>query len=91
MKVWNPFAPSVDADSYSSFGTFCSAARYSRMKKPNCFQVTNRAISGIAQVLLTSQDGSGASGPRMLLTSPLELNRNSQTPTTATLAVTYGT
>jgi hypothetical protein len=46
---------------------------------------------GIAQKLLTSQDGSGASGPRIELTSPLELNSHCQTPITATLAVTYGT
>ncbi len=43
---------------------------------------------GIAQVELTSHDGSGASGPRIWLTSPSERNRNSQTATTATLAVT---
>jgi hypothetical protein len=43
---------------------------------------------GIAQKLLTSQDGSGASGPRMALTRPPELNSHSQTPITATLAVT---
>ena len=61
------------------------------MKNPSCFQVTKSAIDGIAQVELTSQDGSGASGPRIWLTSPSVLNRNSQTPTTATLAVTYGT
>ena len=34
------------------------------MKKPSCFQVTNNAMIGIAQVELTNQDGSGASGPR---------------------------
>ena len=44
-----------------------------------------------AQVGLISQDGSGASGPRTWLTRPAPLKRNSQTPTTATLAVTYGT
>ena len=56
------------------------------MKKPSCFQVTNSAISGIASVLFTSHDGSGASGPSSSLTKPLLLNRNSQTATTATLA-----
>ena len=61
------------------------------MKNPICFQVTNSAMIGIAQVELTSHDGSGASGPRIWLTSPSERNRNSQTATTATLAVTYGT
>lgn len=49
------------------------------------------ATVGIASLEFTSQDGSGASGPRIELTRPLELNRNSHTPTTATLAVTYGT
>ena len=53
--------------------------------------MTNSAIIGIAHVELTSQDGSGASGPRIWLTRPSELNRKSQTATTATLAVTYGT
>ena len=58
------------------------------MKKPICFQVTNSAITGIASWLLTSHDGDGASGPRIWLTMPPELNRNSHTPTSATLAVT---
>ena len=49
------------------------------MKKPSCFQVTKNAIDGIARRLLTSQDGSGASGPSSWLTSPSLLNRNSQT------------
>ena len=53
--------------------------------------MTNSAIVGMAQAELISHDGSGASGPSMLLTSPSPLNRNSQTPTTATHAVTYGT
>ena len=61
------------------------------MKKPNCFHVTNRAMEGMAQRALISQDGCGASGPSTLFTRPPELNRNSHTPTTATLAVTYGT
>ena len=61
------------------------------MKNPSCFQATKMAIDGIAQVELTSQEGSGAKGPpRIWLTSPLVLNRNNQTATTATLAVTYG-
>src|SRR3954454_19168896 len=84
-------APSTAAASYSWPGTFWSAARYSMMKNPSCFQVTYRATVGIAQVSLISQDGCGASGPSTLLTRPPELNRNSHTPTTATLAVTYGT
>jgi hypothetical protein len=50
--------------------------------------VTKIAIVGMAQVSLISHDGSGASGPSSWLTSPLPLNRKSQTPTTATLAVT---
>ena len=58
------------------------------MKNPICFQVTNRAITGIASLLLTSHDGEGASGPSTSLTRPPELNRNSHTPTSATLAVT---
>ena len=58
------------------------------MKKPSCFQVTNSAMIGIASVLLTSHDGDGASGPRIWLTIPPLLNRNSQTATRATLAVT---
>ena len=37
------------------------------MKKPSCFQVTKSAITGIASPLFTSHDGSGASGPRMLV------------------------
>ena len=45
----------------------------------------------MASALLTSQDGFGASGPSSVLTMPVLLNRNSQTPTRATLAVTYGT
>src|SRR5688572_8750717 len=61
------------------------------MKKPSCFQVTYSAVTGMAKVEFTSQDGSGASGPRMELTSPPPLNRNSHTETTATLAATYGT
>ena len=61
------------------------------MKKPSCFQVTKSAITGIASALLTSHDGFGASGPSSLLTIPSLLNRNSQTATRATLAVTYGT
>src|SRR5450755_4468466 len=84
-------APSTEAASYSSFGTFCNAARYSRMKKPSCFHVTYIAIDGIAQCWLISQDGVGASGPSALLTTPPPLNMNSHTPTMATLAVTYGT
>ena len=60
-------APSTEADSYNSLGTFCSAARYSRMKKPSCFQVTKTAIDGIAQCALISQDGFGASGPEHLV------------------------
>ena len=40
--------PSTEADSYSSSGMFCSAARYSRMKNPSCFQVTYSATVGIA-------------------------------------------
>ena len=56
------------------------------MKRPSCFHVTNRAMSGMASVLFTSQDGSGASGPSSSLTKPLLLKRNSQTATTATLA-----
>src|SRR3984957_18706000 len=84
-------APSTFAASYSSFGTLCSAARYSRMKMPSPFQVTYIAIDGIAQCWLISQDGLGASGPSMLLAIPPELNMNSHTPTVATLAVTYGT
>src|ERR1039458_4055003 len=83
-------APSTSAASYSSFGTFCKAARYSRMKNPICFHVTNIAIDGIAQVWLTSQDGCGASGPSTLSTIPPVPNMNSHTPTIATLAVTYG-
>ncbi|MCY1244254.1 hypothetical protein D9M72_573190 [compost metagenome] len=70
---------------------FCSAARYSRMKNPSCFQVTYSATVGMASQELVSQDGFGASGPSNALTSPFCWNRNSQTPTTATLAVTYGT
>ena len=58
------------------------------MKKPSCFQVTNSAMTGIARALLTSHDGDGASGPRSWLTIPSLLNRNSQTATSATLAVT---
>ena len=42
----------------------------------------------MAKVGLISQVGSGASGPSSVLTSPPPLNRNNQTPTTATLAVT---
>ena len=57
------------------------------MKKPSCFQVTKIAISGIASVLFTSQDGSGARLPSSWLTRPSSENRNSHTPTTATLAV----
>ncbi len=45
---------------------------------------------GIAIVEFTSQDGSGASGPSRVLTRPFWLNSQSHTPTTATLAVTYG-
>ena len=48
-------------------------------------------MTGIASVEFTSHDGSGASGPSTLLTSPPLENRNSQTATSATLAVTYGT
>jgi len=58
------------------------------MKNPSCFQATKIAMVGMASRSFTSHDGSGASGPRRRLTSPPELNRNSQTPTTATLAVT---
>ena len=90
-KLRHAPAPSTDADSYSSFGTFCSAARYSRMKNPSCFQVTNNAMIGIAQVELTSQTGPAPAARGLWLTSPSERNRNSQTATTATLAVTYGT
>ena len=61
------------------------------MKKPSCFHVTNSAITGIASELLTSHDGSGASGPSSWLTRPSWLNRYIQTATSATLAVTYGT
>ncbi len=60
------------------------------MKKPSCFQVTNSAITGIAQPELTSQDGSGASPPSSRPASPPEPNRNAHTATSATLAVTYG-
>ena len=60
------------------------------MKNPSCFQVTKTAIMGMAQYLLISHDGSGASGPRTVLTSPVSPNMNSQTVTIATLAVTYG-
>ena len=45
-------------------------------------------MTGIASLLLTSHDGSGASGPSISLTIPFWLNRNSQTATRATLAVT---
>ena len=58
------------------------------MNRPSCFQVTNSAITGIAAFALTSHDGDGASGPRISFTSPPELNRKSQTATSATLAVT---
>ena len=61
------------------------------MKNPNCFQVTYSATVGMASHELTSHDGPGASGPSRVLTSPFCWKRNSQTPTTATLAVTYGT
>ena len=60
------------------------------MKKPACFQATKTAIIGIARTEFTSHDGSGASGPRTVFTSPWRLNSHSQTATTATLAVTYG-
>ena len=60
------------------------------MKNPACFQATKTAIIGIARFELTSHDGSGASGPRTVLTRPELLNSHSQTATTATLAVTYG-
>ena len=46
---------------------------------------------GIAQNSLINHGGFGASGPRIWLTRPSPLNRNNHTPTTATLAVTYGT
>ena len=58
------------------------------MKNPNCFHVTYSAIERHRQLALISQEGSGASGPSTWLTRPLLLKRNSQTPTTATLAVT---
>ena len=61
------------------------------MKNPSCFQVTYSATVGMASQELVSQDGFGASGPSSELTRPFCWNRNSQTPTTATLAVTYGT
>src|SRR4051794_39894582 len=86
----NRVAPSTAADSYSSLGTFCKAARYSRMKNPSCFQLTNTAMDGIAQCSLINQDGDGATEPSTWLTRPPELNRNNQMATTATLAVTYG-
>jgi len=57
-------------------------------RRPGCFPGGNGAMIGIAQKLLTSQGGSGAGGPSTLLTSPSELNSHSQTPITATLAVT---
>ncbi len=60
------------------------------MKNPICFHVTNTAMIGMARLLLVSQDGSGASGPRILLTRPPSLKRNSHTATRATLAVTKG-
>ena len=41
------------------------------MKKPSCFQVTKNAIDGIAQVELTSHDGSGASGPSSVVDQPV--------------------
>ena len=41
------------------------------MKKPSCFQVTKSAIVGIASFELTSQDGSGASGPRIVVDQPV--------------------
>ncbi len=41
------------------------------MKKPSCFQVTKSAIIGIARSLLTSHDGSGASGPRIVVDQPV--------------------
>ena len=53
--------------------------------------MTKKAIVGMARNGLISHDGSGASGPRIWFTSPLPLNMNSHTPTTATDAVTYGT
>ena len=43
---------------------------------------------GMANPLFTSHDGLGAAGPRRWLTIPSWLNRNSQTATSATLAVT---
>ena len=46
------------------------------------------AIDGIASRSLISHVGSGASGPRSVLTSPLPLNSHSHTPIVATLAVT---
>ncbi len=46
---------------------------------------------GIAQVELTSHDGFGRQRAEELVDQPVGLNRNSQTATTATLAVTYGT
>ncbi len=55
------------------------------------FHVTKSAIVGMASAELTSHDGSGASGPSTWFTSPSRLKRNSQTATTATDAVTYGT
>ncbi len=58
------------------------------MNRPSCFQVTKIAMTGIASVSLTSQDGAGARPPSTSLTRPRPLNRYSQTATTATLAVT---
>src|SRR5687768_939361 len=61
------------------------------MKKPSCFHVTYSATSGTARPEFTIHDGSGASDPSSVLTRPFALNSQSHTPTTATLAVTYGT
>src|SRR5665647_2713649 len=82
-KDCHQLAPSVFAASYSSFGTFCSAARYSRMKKPSCFQVTYSAIIGIAQVELVSHDGLGARAPSMPVGSTYLTPRAERTPSAA--------
>src|ERR1017187_6796193 len=44
----------------------------------------------MAQFWLTSQDGTGARGPSTVLTIPVGLRMNRNTPIIATLAVTYG-
>ena len=63
------------AASYRSVGTPFRAARNSTMAEPNC-HTRSRQMTNSAQVLSASQSGPAMpKKPRMVLTTPVSLNR----------------